>query len=109
MSIVRENWNTEHFILNDGLYDHHHCSYCGKEIKEHTEYEEYQIQGRYYFCDCSGALKDVEFQQDAELLEKELEELKEKAKKENPIDREMVDRVTYEHALQKLKKKHNQK
>ena len=83
--------NTKTEVIGNKYY----CVYCGKIAKHDTDIEDYYIY-HYHFCDCKGALLDIQKQ-----------EIDEKLKAIANDTNKILNNYRYEYELQELKIKYN--
>lgn len=90
-------YNTPYFQI----YNRKRCEYCGKEMEEHIEWDEYW-KSEFYNCDCENATLEHE-------LKIEIEDLKDKLYKlENHVKgkSEIVRQLKFEKGVIDLKNKY---
>lgn len=73
-----------------------HCVYCGSVAMHEFEYEDHYYRYDYYFCDCEGALLDIQVKEMTEKLNNLIKDTNEK----------ILNGHRYEYELKQLKNKY---
>jgi hypothetical protein len=93
--------DTQHYHTIGGMEV---CSYCHNDVMPYDIFDDYNNWlGSYYQCNCEQAKIEYQMNEEIEVLEKQIEEIRDKYKDKLKIDEKTINRMQFECEVENLK------